>query len=445
MRAWFLSLGGRITLVTTCVAVLAVLVTGLLSLQLVRSSSLSEARGQLAGQALLLSKRPATATQLADQARLALGDTEVAVISPGGAVTGSAARYVRPALVRALLAGDTVSRVERRAAAQVALEGRPTAAGGAVVLVRSTEDLEGPARQATRRILIGLGVGILVAVAAGALLGRWIARPLAAAAASARRMAAGERDLPLPDRGATEIQDVGHALAALDSALSTSEARQREFLLSISHDLRTPLTALRGYGEALADGVVAAADTATVGATLVAETDRLDRFVSDLLELARLEADDFAIHPQSVDLGGVLAAVREAWSGHSATLGVTVVVDAAPLHLITDGQRVRQVLDGLVENALRVSPEGSTVSIGAERHGTTVRLTVTDGGPGLSPDDEAHAFERGMLHTKYRDQRPVGTGLGLSIAARLVARMGGTIAAGAAPGGGARFTVTLPG
>lgn len=445
MRAWLRSLGGRITLVTTCVAVLAVLVTGLLSLQLVRSSTVGEARGQLAAQALLLSKRPATAAQLADQARLALGPTEVAVISPEGAVTGSAARYVRPAVVGALLAGNTVSRIERRASAQVALEGRPTAAGGAVVLARSTEDLEGPARQATRRILIGLGVGILIAVAAGAVLGRWIARPLVAAAATARRMAAGERELPVPDRGATEIQDVGHALAALDSALSTSEARQREFLLSISHELRTPLTALRGYGEALADGVVATADTATVGATLVAETERLDRFVSDLLELARLEADDFAIHPQPVDLGGVLTAVRDAWSARSATLGVTVVADAAPLLLITDGQRVRQVLDGLVENALRVSPEGSTVSIGAGRHGTAVRLTVTDGGPGLSADDEAHAFERGMLHAKYRDQRPVGTGLGLSIAARLVARLGGTIAAGTVPGGGARFTVTLPG
>jgi two-component system sensor histidine kinase BaeS len=294
-------------------------------------------------------------------------------------------------------------------------------------------------------------IGVAVAILAGALLGRWLARPLVKVAATARRMAAGERGLPTsvhrPARfnQPAELADVSDALATLDTALTTSEGRQREFLLSISHELRTPLTAVRGYGEAMTDGLVKEADIAGVGATLVAETERLDRFVADLLELARLEADDFVIHPQPVDVGDLLAQVKDAWQGRCATLGVTMDVHPVPLSISTDGRRLRQVLDGLVENALRVSPAGTTVTVTTSAKGPDlVAIEVTDGGPGLADVDLDVAFDRGVLRDRYRDERPVGTGLGLSIASRLVSRLGGTIRASNAPGAGARFTVTLP-
>ena len=123
---------------------------------------------------------------------------------------------------------------------------------------------------------------------------------------------------------------------------------------------------------------------------------------------------------------------------------VQVLPGAGGLAVSSDAQRVRQLIDGLVENALRVTPAGSTVSIAARRFGSSVVIEVRDGGPGLSRDDLAVAFERGVLQSRYRDIRPVGTGLGLSIAARLVSRLGGSIAAGNAPGGGAVFAVSLP-
>jgi two-component system OmpR family sensor kinase len=253
VNAWFGSLRGRITLVTVSVAVLAVLVTG---------------------------------------------DTEVAVVSADGSVSGTAAPYVGPAMVRRLLADRPISVVVRKFGTPTLIEARPARGGGAVVLIRSEDSLDQATRGSAQRILWALAIGIVVAIVAGALLGRWLARPLVTTAATARRMAAGERGLPLTAHKPTEIADVADALATLDEALTTSEGRQREFLLSISHELRTPLTALRGYGEALADGLVGEHDTAAVGATLVAETERLDRFVADLLELARLEADDFVIHSQ---------------------------------------------------------------------------------------------------------------------------------------------------
>lgn len=446
MTGYFRSLRGRITLVTVSVAMLAVLATGLISLQLVRSSTINDAKAQLAAQADVLSRlrAAATITDLSDRVKLALGDTDVALVRKNGQVVGGAAPYVDAAMVRRLLRGNSVSTVKRGGGETVVIEGRATPSGAAIVLVRSQASLERSTKESARRILIALAVGIVLAIIAGALLARWIAKPLVTTAATARRMAAGERGLPITAHRPTEIADVADALATLDHALTTSEGRQREFLLSISHELRTPLTAVRGYGEAMTDGLIHEADIATVGATLVAETERLDRFVADLLELARLEADDFVIHRQSLDIAALLDQTGQAWLGRCVTLGVTLGVAADPATMVTDGRRVRQVLDGLIENALRVTPPGSSVQLDARADGADVVVEVRDGGPGLSADDLRVAFERGALHARYRDIRPVGTGLGLSIASRLVSRLGGTIGAGNSPGGGAVFTVRLP-
>ena len=450
MSDWFRSLRGRITLVTVSVAVLAVLITGLVSVQLVRQSTISQGRAQLASQAQLLSRLPA-ATNLAslrERVRLALGDTRVAVVAADGQVSGPGSGFVTAADVATLRAGNRVSQTEVRRNRTMIVEGRPTrtGTGTAIVLVRSLGNLETTTQETVRRVLLSLGIGIVVALVAGTLLARWLTRPLVATAETAKRMAAGERGLRVEAHRPTEIAAVADALATLDHALSTSEGRQREFLLSISHELRTPLTAVRGYGEAMVDGLIHERDIAGVGATLVTETQRLDHFVADLLELARLEADDFAIDRQPVEVDRLLEQAAEAWRGRAAMLDVVVQVlpGAGGLAVSSDARRVRQLIDGLVENALRVTPAGSTVSIAARSFGSSVVIEVRDGGPGLSPDDLAVAFERGALQARYRDIRPVGTGLGLSIAARLVSRLGGSIAAGNAAGGGAVFAVSLP-
>jgi two-component system OmpR family sensor kinase len=217
-------------------------------------------------------------------------------------------------------------------------------------------------------------------------------------------------------------------------------------LLSISHELRTPLTAIRGYAEALGDGVVPAGDVAEVGRTLVAESDRLTAFTTDLLALARLEADDFSLDLADVDAGEVLRSAATAWGAAASTAEVALEVTApeTPVTVRADAVRLRQVVDGLLENALRVSPAGSRIHLALSADADAVQLSIADGGPGLTPADAAEAFERGRLHERYRAVRPVGTGLGLSIAARLVERMGGTITAHSHPGSGAEFRIRLP-
>jgi two-component system OmpR family sensor kinase len=441
-----LGLRGRVTLVTITVATLAVLVTGGVSLQLVHQSSIDEARAQLAAQATLLAKLPA-ATSLDDinqRVTIALGQTEAGIVTPTGQVSGDAAELLPARLVRKGALGVRVSTTVNGPQGLTLVEMRAKRGGGSLVLALPRDSVEAQAQGSLLRIGLALLIGLFVAVLAGALLARWLARPLVGVARTAARIARGERGIPVETKGPAEVVAVADALGALDGALASSEARQREFLLSISHELRTPLTALRGYAEAISDGMVGPADLPGVGQVLMAETTRLDHFVADLLELARLEADDFSIKPVAVNLGDILRSSRDAWLGRAAGLGVTLNVETQDVKLLSDPRRLRQIVDGLVENALRVSPEGSSIRLAGWLDAAGVSIEVRDGGPGLTAGDAEVAFERGVLRERYRDSRPVGTGLGLSIAARLAARLGGSIRAGTAVAGGAVFTVTLP-
>ena len=202
------------------------------------------------------------------------------------------------------------------------------------------------------------------------------------------------------------------------------------------------------------------------GSTMLDEASRLDRLIADLLVLARLEAADLPIQPITVDLVQLVSAAGEAWGGRYASTGVPLRVElpAQPVTVSTDPGRIRQILDGLLENALRIVPPGAPVILAVRAptvaaHAPTLAdhaaappvgamafaiVEVRDGGPGLTDEDLSVAFERGALYRRYQGIRKVGSGLGLALAARLARRLGGWIEAGHAPEGGARFTVGLP-
>ncbi len=298
------------------------------------------------------------------------------------------------------------------------------------------------------RLLLALALGLGGGALAGLLLARGVTVPLGRVAAAARRLTAGERDLRVPPQGPTEVADVAAALDGLSQALAASEQRQRAFLLNVSHELRTPLTAVSGYAEALADGAIGAEDTPRAAAVIRDEAGRLLHRVEDLLALARMEADDFRLEPAWVDVGVLLRATAAAWQPRAAARGVALHVQAAadgPPAWV-DGERLRQAVDALVDNALRVLPAGAPVVLAgfAEPSGV-VHVQVRDGGPGLAPEDLAVAFERGRLQQRYRGSRPVGSGLGLALVGELARRMGGRAEAAAAAEGGACFTLVLPG
>jgi two-component system sensor histidine kinase BaeS len=179
---------------------------------------------------------------------------------------------------------------------------------------------------------------------------------------------------------------------------------------------------------------------------MLGEARRLERLVGDLLDLARLGAQDFRIDPSAVDVTAVADSAAAVWSDRCAAAGVIFrrESNAGSLPVWTDAGRLRQALDGLFENALRVTPAGAPIVLATRFENGFAVAEVRDGGPGLRPDDLAVAFEQGELYRRYRGVRQVGTGLGLAIVHGLVTRLGGTVAAGHAPEGGAAFTVRLP-
>ncbi|GAA4370411.1 sensor histidine kinase [Agromyces bauzanensis] len=442
------TLNTRITLLVVGVATLVTVVAGVASLQLVRGALEQQAHEHLATQVGILAEEGdlETAARQAQAWAQDVGD-QWAVVASDGSVRGSARRWVDAEVARDVLAGTAVSDTTRAWRAPVILEAQPVGAGG-IVLARPESAIAAATRELVARFLPIIGAAAIAAILGGVLLAGRIASPLVATANAANVLACGRRGVAVPGSDIPEVDDVAHALAALDSALVASEGRQREFLLSVSHELRTPLTAIRGYAEALADGLVDSASVASVGRTLTAETERVDHFVGDLLELARLESDDFRIEPSPVDLAALLREAAEAWAAKAAALGVAIVVDAdAAPTVVSDPRRVRQLVDGLVENALRVSPPDSALELraaAAPGAGGGAAIAVRDEGPGLSDDDLARAFDRSVLRERYGSSRPVGTGLGLSIAQRLAARLGGSVSAARAPGGGSVFTVDLP-
>lgn len=446
---WLCSLAGRITLVTAAVAILAVLVTGSTAFPLIRSAAVEQARQQLSRQADAFAAAPVASQALDLRERHLLGpDTyELSTITAAGTVSGAATQILSPGETQQVLSGQKISRTVTRSGIQFLVEARALTRSGGIVLTRSLDDVNAASAQLLQRTLVALAAGLLIAVLAGTLLARRLSGPLVTTAAAARRMAAGERTVHLDPAGVTEVRAVGEAINTLDHALLASEGRQREFLLSISHEIRTPLTAMRGYAEALEDGLIPPEDTARVGRTLAAETDRLDGFVRDLLALARLEADDFTLDLQPVDVAALLEQVQRAWQGAAAQAGVYLTLQlpatdtGEPLLVITDAQRLRQIIDGLVGNALRITPPGKPLLLHARLEESTaipapaqttdrpagtsgvIAIEVRDSGPGLTAEDAAVAFDRGALSRRYTGQRPTGSGLGLSIAARLAQRM----------------------
>ena len=449
------TLAQHISLLAAAVAVITVLLAGGLAIGLITKSNSDNARSTLsqlanAAQATAdLGTSPEASQRRARRILLALKVQSVTVSADGKLVGATAlgGASISQADISQLLKGGTISKQVTVLGQRVLVEGRPTRVG-AIVLLQRRADATAFGDALIGRVLIALLVGVLIAIGLGLLLAQRISRPLRRTAGAAHALAEGRRDVAVTPEGPAEVAEVGSAVNTLASALSHSEARQREFLLSVSHDLRTPLTAIAGYAESLAGGVVPPEEAASVGAVMLNEAQRLNRMVADLLDLARMGAEEFRIDLAAVDVTELARVAGQVWRNRCQAADVVfrLEVPSAPVWFHTDPSRVRQILDGLLENALRVTPAGAPIvlSVRAEAEQQTVLLEVRDGGPGLTDADLAVAFQRSVLYERYRGIRQVGTGLGLAIVDGLTHRLGGTVEAGHSAEGGARFTVRLP-
>ena len=444
-----MTLRRRVSLWLLVVVAAALGVAGLGSQILVRQSTLDQARRDVATQARQVAaatedlRRPAVFQVLRQTLRLK-GAAVVRFSARGVPLTalpdGVTAADLRPPN---LAAGSTVSGIRHTLVYAASPVPTNTRAVTAVVFTRQLNALSRGARFFFVAAIATLALAALV----GSRLGRRIARPLELAEDTTRRMAEGDLSarIELPPRADAEVTSLAASITSLATSLERSRATERDFLLSVSHDLRTPLTAIRGYGEALADGAVT--DNERVGAVITSESKRLERLVGDLLDLARLGAGTFSFTTGPVRLDDVVAGIVEALQPAATAAGVALIAsEPSPVVVSGDADRLAQVAANLVENALSYATSTVTVGLVAS-NGSVAGFRVTDDGPGIPTEEHAVVFSRHYRSDAARGRR-IGTGLGLAIVAELVTAMHGSIAvASPVPGaaaGGTEIVVRLP-
>jgi two-component system sensor histidine kinase BaeS len=312
----------------------------------------------------------------------------------------------------------------------------------ALVVVVLTRRVNGTRPAVGLWLLVAGGFTLLVAAVVSANLGRRLVRPLREAQSATGRIASGDLAARVPEHRSDgeELAGLARSINTMAAELERSQGLERQFLLSVSHDLRTPLTSIRGYAEALADG--RAGEPAKAAEVILAESRRLERLVQDLLELARLGSSRFSLNLGQTEVSTVVTGTVEGFSPAAADAAVSLDTTALAdgVTATADPDRLAQVVANLVENALKFAAHRIWVGVSGGPGGALI--WVDDDGPGVG-GDPARVFEP-FVTSGRAPSREVGTGLGLAIVRELVVAMGGTVRAEPAPGGGARLTVTLP-
>src|SRR5579862_872709 len=312
---------------------------------------------------------------------------------------------------------------------------------GAIVVAKPDSALTSRWLQLLGELAIAFGIALPVAGLLVVYFSRRIARPLEALTAAADEVASGHYDVELPGPGGgSEIERLSTRFGEMAAKLAESEELSRHFLMSVSHELRTPLTAIRGHVAALRDGVVEdeAGRRSSLG-VIAEEAVRLERLVGDVLDLAKLDARRFALLHEEVDMRVLCERAYAAFATEARGRGVELELslDAGAV-LVTDGDRVLQIVSNLLANAIHWTPAGGRVELALARGDSDVSVTVSDTGPGIA------AEERERIFRPFWSGQGGGTGLGLTIASELASALGGRVEVDGEPGQGSRFTLVLP-
>jgi signal transduction histidine kinase len=445
-----------ITIVGLVAGVLVIAGAG--SLVLTRNAARNQATQQLITEAHALTSGKAALQSVAElrvvRRTLQLEDARFVRISVLGTVlasqvpSGLTTADLNPS---ALLAGQTVSGragslvfaaaptpLTLKERARLHLRGQY-----AIVLTRQVGDL-GPS---WGYFIAAGGVALLIAALVAGWLSRRFARPLIEAMEVTGRIAAGDLQSRVPDRAGhyEEYTSFAHSINEMARSLEDGRSRERQLLLSVSHDLRTPLTSIRGFAEAIKDGAMD--DTGHAADVIIAESSRLERLVGDLLNLTKLEANQLSFHMRETDISEVVSTTVEGFrplASKSALHLRAQVPMNGPVTAEADPDRLAQLLANLLENAITFARSTVTASLFADEPSGSLVIAVEDDGPGIAQADLTRVFER-FYQADRGPSRRVGSGLGLAIVAELAANMGAAVRAEspAQADGGSRFVVTM--
>jgi signal transduction histidine kinase len=312
---------------------------------------------------------------------------------------------------------------------------------GALVVAERESALRARWLQLFWELALAFGIGIPVAGILILYYSRRIARPLEELASAADEVAAGHYDVAVPERTwGSEVERLATRFHEMTTRLSESEQLSRNFLMSVSHELRTPLTAIRGHVSALREGVFDDEAAQSRSLEVVSEEAmRLERLVGDVLDLAKLDARRFALLREEVDMRALCERAYATFAEEARVRGIEYDLELGEgAVLITDGDRVLQIVTNLLSNALHWTPEGGRVDLGLGVDNGEVAVAVSDTGPGIAPQQEERIFR------PFWSGEDGGTGLGLAIARELALALGGRLELHTEPGRGSRFVLVLP-
>ncbi len=287
--------------------------------------------------------------------------------------------------------------------------------------------------------------GLLVAGVLAWYASRRIVKPVLGLSKAADEIARGRYDVPVPQvRGGDEISHLADRFRQMAVRLGEAEERERNFLMTVSHELRTPLTAIRGHVDAMREGLTDDPDAEAASLDVVAAAAaRLERLVGDVLDLAKLDAHRFTVLREEVDMGRLLDQAYATFGEEARRRSIDYRCDigARPV-ILTDGDRVLQIISNLLSNAFRWTPDGGRVDLGLSAENGAVAVLVGDSGPGIRPEERERIFR--PFFSLDHSREGGGTGLGLAIARELAIALGGRIELDTAPGKGSRFQLILP-
>jgi signal transduction histidine kinase len=289
-------------------------------------------------------------------------------------------------------------------------------------------------------------VVLVVAFLVSLAMSRWITRPLAGITKAARSVANGDYQ-PIPPAGPEEVKQLAQAFNEMIHRVQSSQKSQQDLIANVSHELKTPLTSIQGFAQAILDGTAQTPEALQQAAGVIYnESGRMNRLVMDLLTLARLEGGTADLHHEPVNIELLLRRVVEKFMPQAQNAQLNLQVNLSPTPLINgDGDRLAQVFTNLVDNAIKFTPPGGSVTINSSASDGVLIVKVSDNGTGIPPEDQQRIFER--FYQADRSRRGGsgrGIGLGLPIARQIVLSHGGDIQVESSPAKGSTFIVKLP-
>ena len=313
---------------------------------------------------------------------------------------------------------------------------------GAIVVAKPRADVRERWLTLLQRLALAGAGALLIAGGLAWYLSRRVAAPMRGLARAADEIAVGRYDVEVPEvPGGGEIGHLADRFREMASRLAEADERERNFLMSVSHELRTPLTAIRGHVEALREGVVEDPELRTQSLDVIAaEAERLSRLVGDILDLAKLDSHRFTLLQEEVDMEALTERAYTSFSEEARRRAIVYRrdVSAHPV-IVTDGDRVLQIISNLLSNAFRWTPDGGLIELSLAQQNGSVCVGVRDSGPGIAADERERIFRPFVS----RDGSG-GTGLGLAIARELANALGGQIELETQQGQGSRFRLLLP-